>query len=92
MEQAIKTEAMFATIKPNLMLTLKNIETAPNEQLRNMHKKTLAAILGNARRIARMHYAAFVGEQRTIKGWWHPERFTPMKHASSEVIRGMLAS
>ena len=57
-----------------------------------MHKKTLAAILGNARRIARMHYAAFVGEQRTIKGWWHPERFTPMKHANSEVIRGMLAA
>jgi hypothetical protein len=92
MEQAIKTESMFATIKPNLMLTLKNIETAPNEQLKKMHQKTLGIILDNARRIARQHYAGFVGEQRTIQGWWHPDRYTPMKHANSEVIRGLLAS
>lgn len=92
MEEAVKTESALSGIKPNLMVTLKNIETAPNQQLKDMHKKTLAMVLSNARTVKRRSFAAMVGEQRTIQGWWHPERYTPMQHANGDTIQRLLAA
>ena len=92
LEQAIKTESRFSEIKPNLMVALQNIQTAPNAKLKEMHQKTRLTILNNARNAARRYFANMVGEQRTIQGWWHPERYTPMKHANSDTIQSMLAA
>jgi hypothetical protein len=92
LEQAIKTESMFAGIKPNLLLTRQNIENAPNETLREMHRKTLKIILDNARRAARQYFGNFVGEVRTIQGWWNPERYTGLQPANREVIQRLLAA
>ncbi len=92
MEQAIDSEEPFAELRPGLARTRLNIDAAANDKLREMHARTLAMILANARLMKRQLLAAQTGTVRTIQGRWNPESYAGLQHASRDTIHRLLTA
>jgi hypothetical protein len=92
MEHAINTDESFAELKPGLARTRRNIEAAANDKLREMHTRTLAMILANARRLQRRKLASGTGAVCAIQGWWGPARSADLQPANPDAIHRLLSA
>ena len=92
MEQAINTDESLAELKSGLERTRRSIDTAANDKLREMHARTLAMILANARLMKRQMLAAQTGEVRTIRRWWTPGCYADLQPANRDVIHRLLTA
>jgi hypothetical protein len=92
MEHAINTDESFAELRPGLARTRQSIEAAASDKLREMHAKTLAMILANARLMQRQKLASRAGAVRSIRSWWGPGHHADLQPANPDAIQRLLTA